>query len=164
MCLPSYPFLCTQTALKCAHVIPFLADVMCACAATVHKWATTSFPAYRFKSKTLHYPAGAAMIYLVLWGTITSKSSRGFQAQSQHHCRIDTIVTLCEEKKFKVILFFSPVFRIKWRNVMGFWCTSCPALSICSDKWPRRCVFMCVRKYLSWWNMSLTEADLFLSR
>lgn len=73
----------------------------------VHKWATTSFPAARFKSKTLHYLTGAAMIYLVLWGTITSKSSRGFQAhfESRHHCTKDTIATLCV-KKIKVILFF----------------------------------------------------------
>lgn len=46
-------FMHSHHRLKCAHAIPLLANVMCACVATVHKWATTSFPAARFKSKTL---------------------------------------------------------------------------------------------------------------
>lgn len=102
-------FMHSNHRLNCAHAISLLAHVMCACVATAHKWATTSFTAARFKSKTLRYQAGAAMTYLVLLGTITSKSSREFQAhfESRHHCTIDTIAILCVEK-IKVILFFFP--------------------------------------------------------
>lgn len=75
-----------------------------------------------FKSKTLRYLAGAAMIYLVLWGTITSKSSRGFQAhfESRHHCIIDTIATLCVKKNQVNPVFFSPMRRIYLRHVTCF--------------------------------------------
>lgn len=42
------------------------------------------------------------------------------------------------------------------------WCMVCPALSICHDNWARGCILMCLWKDSSWWNMSLSEADLFL--